>query len=118
MKLTFPDVAIILYLVLSIENIRKLLSVDEAWATAIAFAVVGTMLSAGYVLTARFQEARRVEQIIKTDIAQSAIAAMSQNPGYDHKQAEKTVRALCANISEDNAEVLLKAIASQCVGKL
>jgi hypothetical protein len=78
-----------------------------------AFAVVGTMLCGGYVLTARFQEARRVERIVQTEVAQLAIAVMSQNPGYDWQQAEKTVRALCANISEENAQSLLKALASQ-----
>lgn len=83
----------------------------EAWATGMSFAVVGTMIFAGYALTARFRESQRIERILKTDVAQSAIAAMSQNPGYDWQQAEKTIRVLCANISQENAQSLLKALA-------
>ena len=110
MKLDFPDIAIIFYLILSVENIRKLLSFDEACATGIAIAVLGTMLLGGYVLTARLRESQRIERIIKTEVAQNAIAVMSQKPGYDRTQSEKIARALCANISEKNAQALLKAI--------
>lgn len=109
--LNLPNIAITFYLIINANNILELLSLKEPWANSMVIAIIVTYLIGGYVLTARIQESWKVEQILKTEAAQAAIIAVAQSQGYDEQQAYKTVEALCLNVTKEEAEELLRAIA-------
>jgi hypothetical protein len=116
MKFDIPNASLIFALMVTPLNVVSLFQSGNIVLTLLGVALLAVGVLNGYLLAARINEQRKLEKVLKSELAEQAIARLASVQGISLEQAQESISNLAIGFSAEGAEAILQRFAMKIIG--